>query len=93
MSRTLAIEVHINNYTTLSVELLDDVRNSTPYSKFSLSPCVINYLNVYNKANSGIFTPLENGLFTGNQIQRYQCQGVKKNGYSRRKNCEGCLNP
>ncbi len=30
------IDVHINNYTALSVELLDDVRKSTPYSTFSL---------------------------------------------------------
>ncbi len=47
----LFIEVHINNDTALSVELLDDVRKSTPYSKFSLSPCVINYQNVYRMPN------------------------------------------
>ncbi len=30
------IDCHINNYTALSVEILDDVRNSTTYSDFSL---------------------------------------------------------
>ncbi len=32
----ISIEVQINNDTALSVELLDDVRKSTPYSTFSL---------------------------------------------------------
>ncbi len=47
LSSANRIDIHINNDTALSVASFDDVRNSTPYSGRSLSPCVINYLNIY----------------------------------------------
>jgi hypothetical protein len=41
------IDLHINNCTALSVKILDNVPQCTPYSNFSLYPCAINYLKVY----------------------------------------------
>ncbi len=42
-----SIELQITNFTALSVEILDDVLTSTPYSNFSLYPCEINYLKTH----------------------------------------------
>jgi hypothetical protein len=42
-----AIDLHINNCTALSVKILDNVPQCTPYSDFSLYPCAINYLKVH----------------------------------------------
>ncbi|MBN1843037.1 MAG: tetratricopeptide repeat protein [Deltaproteobacteria bacterium] len=47
------IELQIINFTALSVEILDDVPTSTPYSYFSLWPCEINYLKTYSKRLPG----------------------------------------
>ena len=41
------IDFQINNFTALSVEILDDVQLSMTYSDFSFYPCEINYLKIY----------------------------------------------
>jgi predicted GNAT superfamily acetyltransferase len=41
------IDFQINNFTALSVKILDDVHISTTYSDFSFYPCEMNYLKVY----------------------------------------------
>ncbi len=46
-STYVPIDFQINDFTTLSVEILDDVPACTPYSDFSLWPCEINYLKIY----------------------------------------------
>ena len=43
------IDFQINNFTALSVKILDDVQLSTTYSDFSFYPCEINYLKIYRK--------------------------------------------
>jgi len=41
------IELQLNNFTALSVGILDDVLMCTTYSDSSLWPCEINYLKTY----------------------------------------------
>ena len=41
MCKKYSIDFQINNFTALSVEILDDVQISTPYSDFSFYPCEI----------------------------------------------------
>ncbi|MBI5183041.1 MAG: fibronectin type III domain-containing protein [Nitrospinae bacterium] len=52
--KTLTIDFHITNYTALSVEILDNVLLSTPYSDFSFYPCVIYYLKIYSIIVDGV---------------------------------------
>jgi hypothetical protein len=47
LSINVTIDLHINNCTALSVKILDNVPQCTPYSNFFLYPCAINYLKVY----------------------------------------------
>ena len=46
-STYVPIDFQINDFTALSVEILDDVPACTPYSGFSLCPCEINHLKNY----------------------------------------------
>ena len=43
----LSIDFHINNFTALLVEILDDIQLSTNLSNFSFYPCEIDYLKIY----------------------------------------------
>ncbi len=47
----ISIDFQINNFTALSVKILDNVPPRTPYSNFSLWPCEINYLKTYKNVN------------------------------------------